>query len=394
MTKRFIIVIAFILLAAIPVACCQADEEYSLGGIIYATSDEEDVSTGLEDTASDDPASSLAIVTPSAASFETEPDGSVIITVTATGDVTIGSNYKSSGKSIFVKELERQKNDINFAFKNFKDVFEADDLTLINFEGTLTTVARPPANKMNNDFLFRAPPEYVALLSNNSVEAVTLENNHANDFGAEGLAETKRTLTAAGVVYTCEGEIGVVTVKGVQVALLAYQTFDAYDRLFTQVPLEVAAAKARYPLVIVSFHWGRELDYKPNANQQRLGKSAIDAGADLVLGHHSHRINPIEEYNDKYIVYSLGNFSFAGNIKPSDMSTFVFQARFRVKDDIVTGEGFRIIPARISSRTDTNDFTPTPYDKQVNIDSLLSVLQKNGASLTNPVSEYPLVFPE
>lgn len=321
-----------------------------------------------------------------------EADGSVLITITATGDVTIGDDYKSRGKSIFAKELEKQKGDIMFPFRNFKDVFEQDDLTLINFEGTLTTVSRPPSNKAGNQFLFKANPEFVELLTGSSVEAVALENNHVLDFGEEGLAETKVTLKEAGVVYASEGDMGIIEIKGVEIALLAYQTFDAYDRLFEQVPREIAAAKANYPIVIVSFHWGAELDYAPNANQQKMGKAAIDAGADLVLGHHSHRINPIEEYNGKYIVYSLGNFSFAGNNKPSDMSTFVFQTRFRMKEGEITNEGFRIIPARISSRTDYNDFIPTPYEKQASIDSLLSTLKKNGGKLANPVSEYPLAF--
>ena len=179
-------------------------------------------------------------------------------------------------------------------------------------------------------------------------------------------------------------------VKGVEIAMLSYQTFDRYDTLFTQVPLDVAEAKAKYPLVIVSFHWGAEKDYAPNSNQQKMGKMAIDAGADLVVGHHSHRINPIEEYNGKYIVYSLGNFCFSGNSKPDDMSSFLFQIRWRVTDAEITQEDFRIIPIRISSRTDYNDFTPTVLDKATAIDGLLTTLKENGKKLDNPVSEYPL----
>ena len=108
-------------------------------------------------------------------------------------------------------------------------------------------------------------------------------------------------------------------------------------------------------------HWGAEKDYAPNANQQKLGRMTIDAGADLVIGHHSHRTHPIEKYNGKYIVYSLGNFSFAGNNKPDDMSTFIFQTRFRIKNGEIIANPFRIIPCRISSKTDYNDFAPTPY---------------------------------
>ncbi len=320
-------------------------------------------------------------------------DGSIELTLTFTGDVTIGSNQQSSGASIFEKELKKQDGDINFAFRNVKEILEAADLTVVTFEGTLTTADRN-RDKLNNDFLFRAPPEYVRLLTDNGVEAVSLENNHVLDMGADGLAETKQVLTGAGVAYASEDEPAIVERSGVKIGLLAYQTFDnQYPRLYEKVPADIAALRAEgCALVIVNYHWGAEKDYYPNENQQKLGKLTIDSGADLVVGHHSHRINPIEEYNGHLIAYSLGNFSFAGNNKPSDMSTFILQARFRVKDGKATPAGFLIIPSRISSRTDYNDFAPTPYQKQENIESVLSVLRKNGQRLENPVSEYPLAW--
>ena len=316
-------------------------------------------------------------------------DGSVLLTMSFTGDVTIGGDIRKSGKSIFDKELDKQKGDLTFPFRNVKDIFAEDDMTLVNFEGTLTT-APINSDKKNNSFLFSAPPSYVEILTSGNIEAVSLENNHVYDHGSAGYAQTQQTLKDAGIVYSGGGELGVYTVKGVEIAMLSYQTFDQYPTLFEQVPKDVAAAKALYPLVIVSFHWGAELDYKPNDNQQKLGKMTIDAGADLVIGHHSHRINPIEIYKGKYIAYSLGNFSFAGNTKPSDMSTYILQTRFRDKDGVATPEGFRIIPCRISSRTDYNDFAPTPYDNDSSIQNLLSVLKANGTSLDNPVPSYPL----
>jgi len=321
-----------------------------------------------------------------------EPDGSVLLKMTFGGDFTIGDNVQSGGKSIFEKELERQNGDPNFLFRNVKDILVNDDLTVLNFEGTLTTAAR---NRSRSDysFLFRADPSFAAVLPDNSVEFVTLENNHVLDMGEEGYAETKQMLTAAGVGYACTTEPALFTLYGVRVGILAYQTFDgAYDTLYTQVPNDIAALKGKgAELVICAFHWGAELDYYPNDRQQKLGKIAIDGGADLVVGHHSHRINPIEEYNGKYIVYSLGNFAFAGNNKPSDMSTFIFQIKFRVKDgEATTPYGFVIIPARISSNTSYNDFAITPYTKYENIESVVNVLRKNGEHLDSPVDDYPL----
>jgi poly-gamma-glutamate synthesis protein (capsule biosynthesis protein) len=143
-------------------------------------------------------------------------------------------------------------------------------------------------------------------------------------------------------------------------------------------------------IVTVSYHWGDEKDYAPNSRQQKLAKTTIDYGADLVVGHHSHRINPIEEYNGKYIVYSLGNFSFAGHNKPSDMLTYLFQIRFKYRRGEMFGTDFRIIPCRISSKQDYNDFAVTPLTESRYIDTILSTLRNYGSKVDHPVENYPL----
>lgn len=324
-----------------------------------------------------------------------EADGSILLTMSFTGGVTIGSNVQSSGTSIFEKELKKQNGDITFPFRNVVDILKADDLTMVNFEGTLTTEGRNP-DKRNNDFLFRADPSYVEMLPAGGVDTVSLENNHVLDMGESGLAETKRTLLAAGITYASEDEPAVFYVKGVKIGSLAYQTFGGrHDELIAKVPGDIQTLRDEgCQIVIVSYHWGSEMDYSPNDNQVRLGRATIDAGADLVVGHHSHRINPIEYYNGKYICYSLGNFSFAGNNKPSDMATYIFQIRMRVRDGEATSEAFKIIPCRISSRTDYNDFAPTPYTKDTNIEAVLSTLSENGRKLEYAVESYPLKWPD
>ena len=318
-----------------------------------------------------------------------DTDGSSIITITCTGDFTIGGDSRKR-KNIFEDELEAQGGDINFILQNMREYFLDDDLTLVNFEGTLTESTYVPPKKKENQFLFSAPPAYVSVLPDNGIEAVSLENNHVLDHGQEVYEETQRTLEEAGIVWSNSEHMGIFETKGIQIAMLSYLCIDRYDQLWDKVPADIKAAKERYPLVIVSFHWGNELDYAPTNNQIRMGRLAADSGADLVIGHHSHRMNPIEQYNGVYICYSLGNFCFSGNSKPSDMSSFVFQIRFRVKDGKCTSRGFRIIPIRISSRSGRNDFIPTPYTTGANIDSVLTVLRNNGKKLEYAVKEYPL----
>ena len=322
-----------------------------------------------------------------------QADGSVLITITAVGDVTIGRNVQHSGTSIFEKELAKQDNDINFIFRNVKDIFEDDDLTIANFEGVLANEYSIPSKKRENSYLFLAPTSYVEALTNNGVEAVTMENNHVGDFGDDGIASTIKTMEEAGIVWSNKENMGVYEVQGLRIAMLAYQTLNqpiSSEELKHVVDADVKKAKETCDLVIVSFHWGNELDYAPRDNQIMLGRSAIDSGADLVLGHHSHRINPIEEYNGKYIVYSLANCSFAGNNKPSDMFTFIFQTRFKIKDGEIINNSFRIIPCRISSRKDYNDFAITPLTEQANIDTVISTMQKHGKNLKYHVESYPM----
>lgn len=318
-----------------------------------------------------------------------EADGSVLITLTATGDFTIGGDSRKSA-DIFEDELKKQGGDINFTMRNVRDILLDDDLTIVNFEGTLTDSTYVPANKRENQFLFSAPPSYVSMLSDNGVEAVSLENNHIMDHGEDAYVDTQNALDGAGITWSNSTTLGVIEVKGVQIAMLSYLCIDRYESLWNKVPEDIAAAKAQYPIVIVSFHWGNEKDYAPTNNQIKMGRLAVDAGADLVLGHHSHRLNPIEQYKGVYICYSLGNFCFSGNNKPADMTSFMFQTRFRVRDGEVSNEGFRIIPIRISSTKEYNDFAPTPLTDDTSIDSVLTTLKTNGRKLDYAVEEYPL----
>ncbi|MBR1707627.1 MAG: CapA family protein [Clostridia bacterium] len=302
-----------------------------------------------------------------------QPDGSIIVTISATGDITIGGDRRKKGTNIFDKQLAKEASGLAFPLENVKSIFEADDLTLVNFEGTLTNTK----SATKNTYSFAAPPEYVEVLSSSSVEAVSLENNHVMDHGTAGYTDTTEALTGAGILYS--GHLGpsvFTTDTGIRIGMLAYQTFNGnYTNIYNSIEGDIAALRQQgCEIVIVSYHWGEEKDYVPNERQVPLGHATIDAGADVVIGHHSHRMNPIELYNGKLICYSLGNFSFAGNIKPGDMDTYIFQQRFKV----VPGQGavwtdFRVIPCSISSIEKSNDFKPTPKEGEA-VDAVIQRL--------------------
>ena len=323
-------------------------------------------------------------------------DGSILVTLSAAGDVTIGGDRRKKGKNVFDKQLDKEELGLSFPLSNVRQIFEADDLTLVNFEGTLTETK----SVTKNTYSFAAPPSYVRVLTSASVEAVSLENNHVMDHGTQGYEDTCEVLDEAGILYC--GHLGPAvfeTDTGVRVGLLAYQTFNGnYKRIYESIEGDIAALREQdCQIIIVSYHWGEEKDYIPNERQVPLGRATIDSGADLVLGHHSHRMNPIEVYKGKYICYSLGNFSFAGNTRPDDMDTFIFQQRFRVTTEgTCENAGFRIVPCSISSQDKVNDFKPTPKkDEGVSVivnrlTELGRQFEKKYASIgVVTVSEYP-----
>ncbi len=385
--RKIMLLLLALLLFLVPAAAEEEEEEWTLSEILSNADPDVVADTFLSIDDMGDPVEAQSVTS------IYEDDGSILITITGTGDFTVGGDSRKSS-NIWDKELDKHDGDYQFAMQNIRDVLLADDLTIVNFEGTLTESTYVPSSKKNNDFLFSAPPEYVDLLTKNGIEAVSLENNHVLDHGEDVYIETQTHLTNAGVVWSGDGQLGVIEIKGVQIAMLSYLCIDRYDQLWNTVPADIQAAKEQYPIVIVNFHWGNELMYSPTDNQVKMGRLAVDAGADLVLGHHSHRIQPIEQYKGVYICYSLGNFCFAGNSKPSDMTSYLFQTRFRVREtengQEITNEGFIIIPIRISSRTDRNDFIPTVLEKESTIDAILSTLDEYGRELEYAVEEYPL----
>ena len=173
--------------------------------------------------------------------WRVQDDGSVIVTISATGDVTIGGDTRKSGKSIFDKQLAQEELGLDFPLSNVKSIFEADDMTLINFEGTLTNTK----SATKNTYSFAAPPEYVQVLTSSSVEAVSLENNHVMDHGTAGYQDTCDTLAAAGIAYS--GHLGASTFTtdtGVKIGMLAYQTFNGnYKNIYAAIEGDIKAAE-------------------------------------------------------------------------------------------------------------------------------------------------------
>lgn len=236
---------------------------------------------------------------------------------------------------------------ITLIFKNVQSILANDDLTVANLETTLTTATK----KRDKEFSFKGDPTYVNILLEGSVEAVNLANNHIHDYLEKGYNDTIKTLKDAEVGYYGYNMFLIKEVKGIKIGLAGFTGFSSDSS--TKVQIKEALkyfTENGVDIKIVTFHWGVEKDNYFNKTQQSLGKYAIDNGADLVIGHHPHVLQGIEEYKDAYIVYSLGNFVFGGNRNPSDKDSMIFQETFSFDDDKLIKTETNIIPVSISSK--------------------------------------------
>lgn len=285
-----------------------------------------------------------------------EPMPEVIqLTISAAGDCTLGTDEYFDESTSFNTKYNAV-DDPSYFFREVKSVFEADDLTIVNFEGTLTT----RGERKDKTYAFRGKPEYTSILTSGSVEAVNLANNHSFDYGNDSFEDTKMYLTEAGIVSFGYDRNAVMDIKGVKVGLIGIYELPYGLEAADLLRENIAAVKSEgVQLIIVSFHWGSEKENYPDSIQKELAHIAIDEGAHLVLGHHPHVLQGIEEYKGRNIVYSLGNFCFGGNKNPSDKDTMIFQQTFTITDGTVAEDNVNnVIPCSLSSRADHNNYQP------------------------------------
>ena len=258
-------------------------------------------------------------------SVKAEP---VQITVSTAGDCTLGTD-EGFDQSTSLNAYYNEQGGAYF-FQNVKNIFEADDLTIVNMEGTLTT-SDSRAEKL---YAFKGDPSYVDILTNGSVEAANMANNHSKDYGESSYEDTVKYLEEANITTFGYDKTAVMEIKGLKVGLVGiYVLADGMERE-EQLKANIAAVKEQGAnLVIVSFHWGEERATVPNEIQKNLAHIAVD------------------------------NFCFGGNKNPSDKDTMIFQQTFTFLDGkLQEDETVNIIPCSISSSSSRNNYQPTPAE--------------------------------
>jgi len=240
------------------------------------------------------------------------------VSLVAVGDISYSRGVE--------RIVEKQK-DINYPFFKIRDFLQSADLVFGNLETPITQGPEIPDFEM----IFRSNPGTEQALKQAGFFVLSLANNHTPNFGEEGLKDTFNYLAKAGIKYAGAGNdeqeaYGPVYIeeKGIRFAFFAYNDADAvptsYEArenragtAFMRVDRMVEAvkeAKKEADFVIISMHAGIEYAGEPNESQVNFAHAAIDAGADLIIGHHPHVVQTMEKYRGKYIFYSLGNFVF------------------------------------------------------------------------------------
>ena len=280
-------------------------------------------------------------------------------TLSFTGDCTFAYFNGEDGKNKF-PTVYRNSGSVSYPFDLTRCVFGADDLTMINLEGALTD----SLTHKQKQFYFRGEPSYVKILTSSSVEAVTLENNHSFDYYDTGFYDTVDILTNAGVNYTSYYLPAAIDINGCRVVMLSMCLIgtEYNDEFREHVEEYVNRFRARDTLIVMNVHWGEEKSSRPAKYQIEAAHAMIDCGVDLVIGHHPHVLQGIEEYEGHYIAYSLGNFSFGGNTSALRPYTVILRASFKKSDSGSPKiSRFSIVPCLTTSSGSTvNNYQPTP----------------------------------
>lgn len=250
-----------------------------------------------------------------------------------------------AGDTLFSGKVEAKlkQEGYDYPYRHVKELFLEDDLTVLNLETPVTEGGIPDEEK---SFVFKSSPKALPEMLKAGVEAVNLANNHILDQGVEGLLDTLRHLSEAGVLHVGAGRNSkeafapvYMERNGIRIALCGFSrvipksewaagkgpgvaaTYNAAQAVKT-----IQEARNEADLVLVVAHWGKERTVELEKHQSELAHAYIDAGADLVIGGHPHVLQGLESYKGKWIAYSIGNFIFTKSNDPKTWETAVFQA--------------------------------------------------------------------
>ena len=292
-----------------------------------------------------------------------------VIHLTFAGDCTLGSTELTRPNADSFDSVIGEKG-FDYPFARFAGLFSSDDRTVVNCEGVFSDSSW--GENKNKTYRFRGPAEYTEIFRRASVEAVSLANNHVGDYGSRGLSATQGALEEGGIDWFRCGRVSFLEKDGIRIAFMAIDTTTVRDQL-EPFRREISRLKesGEADAVVVCFHCGNEYDARRNAAQERVGRSFVDRGADLVIMHHSHVVQGVEITGNRTLLYSLGNFVFGGNseirTEPYGASSvtslycLVVRAELTFSDEgKYLGQQITLVPAFTSSDAPQNNYQPFP----------------------------------
>ena len=308
---------------------------------------------------------------PASLAAEIQPAPKQVV-ITFTGDCTLGNTPEERGQATCF-EAYIEKYGMEYPFANVKEIFEQDDLTVINLEGTFYDYE---ANRANKTYTFRAPTSYADILTLSSIEAVSIGNNHSLDYGAAGEMSTIAALEERGIAWFGTNEYAngtyIYEKDGVKIGFvscyISYWWGAGNAAIIQQCFSDLKAAGCH--LIIACIHGGVEYDIRHDANQERMANKFIEYGADIIIGHHPHTIQGIRVENGRTTLWSLGNFSFGGNSKTTvrkgilkdklNLNTYIAQFTFSFDENSrYLGHQLNIIPCYVTgTNSEVNNFQP------------------------------------
>ncbi|MBW8352149.1 CapA family protein [Bacillus sp. IITD106] len=322
--------------------------------------------TALEQLIKADPSYGLEEIDPyiwfyaSAANYEQGQRKPEEITISMVGDNSFGTYPEAPEHLQFDYVFEKNKGDNQYVFKNSLPWFNSDDYTVINAESAFTTETKAQ-EKM---WRIKSHPKYAAFLPASGIEAANLANNHTMDYFEAGYRDTLNAFKEQGVAVFNEDMPLIVNIKDIETVFLGYdyRYRKSADSYLSNIIRDVKKYKRKDNLVIVNMHWGIEYMETPAFYQTKFGHAALDAGADIIIGHHPHRLQSIENYNGKYIVYSMGDYAFGADPTLKSRQTAIFRLTFAKEDDTVVMKGLRIVPTLENSNDSEteNNYQPLP----------------------------------
>lgn len=306
------------------------------------------------------------------------------LTLSFVGDCSIGEIAESAGLEGTYTATVDEKG-LDWPFSLVRKFLDADDFTFANSEVVFTNRKKHSDKKTN----LKAAPSYAQVYLHSGVDAVNTANNHAMDFFDEGYIDSLAALDTYGIPHfgtlypgtqRAQDRLGIYEVKGIKIGAVGFSY--PQDSDLKRIASRIATLREEgCDLVIVSLHWGREVQSTPQSWQFTYAKQVIDAGADVIWGHHPHILQQVQFYQGKPIFYSTGNFTF-GSMSAVDPDTGIFQLRYRLEEDGPVLENFTVIPCRTQGK---GDFRPYPLTDPIEKEAMLKKLiyKKNVKDMQN-----------